>query len=352
MRNLATEALPIADLCKMTCGVAHPDSNLYRPERVSMERGVFGIDVSQATLDIAREGHPEVLKIANTTAAIRSWLKSIPQHSMIAVESTGKLHLTVVRAALAAGHTLYVLSPRDLHYYARSLGRRAKTDRLDALLIARYLQREHANLHPYQLPSELQAQLQELLALRHGLVVKNEALRQSFSTAACELRATKKLLRSFQALIQEIDERLQKLIAQDPHLATAANNLRTVPGFGPLLSVSLAHAITRHPFTSSDSFIAYIGLDPRARDSGQLKGRRYLSKRGPALMRRLLFVAAMSACKTKTWQPTYQHYRARGFSTTATLVILARKLARLAFSIVRNATVFQPERLLPACTQP
>ena len=131
-----------------------------------MERGVFGIDVSQATLDIAREGHSEVINIANSTAEIRKWLKSIPSHSMIAVESTGKLHLAVVRAALAAGHILYVLSPRDLHYYARSLGRRAKTDRLDALLIARYLQREHANLHPYQLPSQLQAQLQELLVLR------------------------------------------------------------------------------------------------------------------------------------------------------------------------------------------
>jgi transposase len=317
-----------------------------------MERAVFGIDVSQATLDIAREGHSEVINIANSTAEIRKWLKSIPSHSMIAVESTGKLHRAVVHAALAAGHTLYVLSPRDLHYYARSLGRRAKTDRLDALLIARYLQREHANLHPYQLPSELQAQLQELLALRHGLVLKNEALRQSFSSVACELRATKKLLHGFKMAIQEIDQRLEKLIAQDPHLASAANNLRTVPGFGPLLSASLAHAITRHPFTSSDSFIAYIGLDPRARDSGQLKGRRYLSKRGPALMRRLLFVAAMSACKTTVWRPTYQHYRVRGFSTTATLVILARKLARLAFSIVRNGTVFQPDRLLTTCAQP
>jgi transposase len=313
-----------------------------------MERVVFGIDVSQATLDIAREGESEVIQIANSVSGIKGWLKGVPQGAMIAVESTGKLHLPVVRAALAMGHQVYVLSPRDLHYYARSLGRRAKTDRLDALMIARYLQREHAHLHPYRLPSEIQGQLQELLNVRHGLVVKQDAVRQSLSSACLQLRAAAKLLRSFDALITEVDQRLQQLIAQDPALASAAKNLQTVVGFGPLLSASLAHAITRHPFKNADAFVAYIGFDPRPRDSGQLRGRRYLSKRGPALLRRLLFVAAMAACKSKIWQPLYQRYRARGLSTTATFVIMARKLARLAFSIVRQGTVFQPERLLIA----
>lgn len=310
-----------------------------------MESLVIGIDVSKATLDIAIDGECEVIKIANTATAIGRWLKSVPSGAKIAVESTGKLHLPLVRAALAGGHQVYVLSPRDLHYYARSLGRRAKTDRLDALLIARYLQREHANLHPYRLPSDLQANVHELINLRHTVVVKQEALRQSFTNACCELSTASKLLRDFDTLIAQIDQRLQELIAQDPALAVAAKKLQTVVGFGPLLSASLAHAITSRPFKNSDAFIAYIGFDPKPRDSGQLRGRRYLSKRGPAQMRRLLFVAAMSACKSKIWQPLYQRYRARGFTTTATLVILARKLARIAFSIVRHGTVFQPERL-------
>lgn len=310
-----------------------------------MESLVIGIDVSKATLDIAIDGESEVIKIANTEAAIGRWLKNVPSGSMIAVESTGKMHLPLVRTALAGGHQVYVLSPRDLHYYARSLGRRAKTDRLDALLIARYLRREHANLHPYRLPSDLQAKVHELINLRHGVVVKQEALRQSFGSACCKLSAASKLLRSFDALIAQLDQRLHELIAQDPAMAQAAGKLRTVVGFGPLLSASLAHAITSRPFKNSDALIAYFGFDPRPRDSGQLRGRRYLSKRGPAQMRRLLFVAAMSACKSKLWQPLYRRYRDRGFTTTATLVILARKLARIAFSIVRHGTVFQPERL-------
>ena len=88
------------------------------------------------------------------------------------------------------------------------------------------------------------------------------------------------------------------------------------------------------------------------RDSGQWRGRRFLSKRGPAELRRLLFTAAMSACKTKLWQPFYQRYRARGLSTTAALVILARKLARIAFSIVKHNVDFRPELVNVTCAQP
>ena len=198
----------------------------------------------------------------------------------------------------------------------------------------------------------MQQQLDELIKRRHSLVVARAAQRQSFATLSCKLRAATRLLRAYDAAVSEIDQRLQALIAQDPALALSAKHLRTIVGFGPLLSASMAHAITRLPFKNADAFIAYIGYDPRPRDSGQLHGRRYLSKRGPAELRRLLFTAAMSACKSTIWRPLYQHYRASGFSSTATLVILASKLARIAFSIVRHGAHFQPERLQLACVGP
>jgi transposase len=92
---------------------------------------------------------------------------------------------------------------------------------------------------------------------------------------------------------------------------------------------------------SADAFAAFTGLDPRPDDSGQRRGKRRLSKRGPAELRRLLYLAAMSAIKTKTWRPLYEHYRAKGLSSTATLVILART----AWSIYTYKTVFDPARL-------
>jgi transposase len=74
-------------------------------------------------------------------------------------------------------------------------------------------------------------------------------------------------------------------------------------------------------------------------------GKRRLSKRGPAELRRLLFNAAMAAARTRVWKPVYEHYRARGLPTTAALVILARKIARIAWSIHRYHTSFDPQRL-------
>jgi transposase len=312
----------------------------------------IGVDVCQATLEVAVEGSAQVKKVVNSAAAIRAWLKGLPQNCRLAVESTAKLHLPLVRAALAAGHVVYVLNPRDLSHYARSLGRRAKTDRLDALLIARYLEREHEQLHPYRLPTPLQTQLDELIKRRHKLVVARQAQRQSFHTLGCKLRSSAPLLRAYEAVIAEIDERLQQLLAQDAALADAAKQLRTIVGFGPLLGVSMAHMITRLPFRNADAFIAYIGYDPRARDSGTLRGRRYLSKRGPAEMRRLLFNAAMSAANSSLWRPHYQRYLSRGFSTTAALVILARKLARIAFSMIKHNTDFRPELVKITCAHP
>jgi transposase len=96
--------------------------------------------------------------------------------------------------------------------------------------------------------------------------------------------------------------------------------------------------------------VAFTGLDPRPDESGHHRGRRRLSKRGPSELRRLLYLAAMAAAKTKTWKPIYQHYRAQGLSTTAALVVLARRIARTAWSIYTHKTAFDPQRLTKALT--
>lgn len=312
----------------------------------------IGIDASKATLDIAVDGQRSTVQIANTLRAINAWLAALAAPCRMGIESTGHYHQLLVRCAISAGHTVYVLNPKDLSHYMRSLGRRAKTDRLDAQAIARYVAREHEDLHPYQLPTPLQAQLDELTQRRHGVVVMQGSLRQSFAEVKAKPRALARTQRALQALIEEIDGRMTQLVGQDPQLADTAKRLKSMVGFGPLLSTVMAHALTRRQFKNADAFIAFIGYDPRARDSGQIKGRRFLSKRGPAELRRLLYVAAMSASRTQTWRALYERYRARGLATTATLVIIARKLARIAFSIVKHGTTFQPELIKNACAKP
>jgi transposase len=121
-------------------------------------------------------------------------------------------------------------------------------------------------------------------------------------------------------------------------------------GVGPLVGLSLTNTLERVPFRNADAFVAFTGLDPRAKDSGQKSGRRRLSKRGPAELRRLLFNAAMAAVRTKVWKPIYDAYRTQGWSGTATLVIIARKIARAAWSIHRYQTIFNPDRLTKGLT--
>ena len=91
-------------------------------------------------------------------------------------------------------------------------------------------------------------------------------------------------------------------------------------------------------------------VDLKSHAALQHRGRRRLSKRGPSELRRLLYLAAMAAAKTKIWNPLYAHYRAKGLSTTAALVILARRIARTAWSIYTHKTDFDPKRLTKALT--
>ena len=127
-------------------------------------------------------------------------------------------------------------------------------------------------------------------------------------------------------------------------------HLRTIHGVGPVVGAALVNTLERVPLKSADAFVAFTGLDPRPDDSGQHRGKRRLSKRGPAELRRLLYVAAMSAKKTTAWKPLFEHYRAKGLSSTAALVILARRIARTAWSMYTYKTNFDPARLTNSLT--
>ena len=175
------------------------------------------------------------------------------------------------------------------------------------------------------------------------LVSLKNALRLSLADAPelrTELKAT---VRRFDALLDAIERQLALLLQEQ--FPQQLKRLLGIIGVGPLVGAGLAQALSRLPFANAQAFIAFTGLDPRPQDSGHHKGRRRLSKRGPPELRRLLFNAAMSAAKTKAWKPLYEHYRNRGLSATASLVILARKIARIAYALWHGQAEFDPKRL-------
>lgn len=306
----------------------------------------IGVDVAKDQLVVACAGNTfPTHAVANGAPELRAWLKSLPKGSRIGLEATGHYHELLADLAHGEGFHVFVLNPRDTYLYAKGVGARAKTDRVDAQLIARYLTREHAQLRPYQPPTVEQRRIDLLLKRRAKLTTIRAMLRQSLKRLTSCQPEIKALFTRFDILIKKIDLTLARLSANNVERHQMQQRLQSIVGVGPIVGISLANMLQRIPFRSADAFVAFLGYDTRPEDSGQKRGRRRLSKRGPAEPRRLLFNAAMSASKSQAWRPIYQHYRDRGLSSTAVLCVIARKIARTAWSISKHNTTFDPKRL-------
>jgi transposase len=306
----------------------------------------IGVDVAKDAVVVGcDEQGSTVHSIPNNRTALKAWLASLPSRSRIGMEATGCYHELLADLAHEHGHTVFVLNPKDTRHYAQAVGLRAKTDRVDALLIARLIAHEYTRLHPYRPATCAQRQLGRLLRRRAQLVKLKGALKQSMKGMTGLARDANALIEQMNALIAKLEQGMDTLIASMPGTQEDRRNLETISGVGTVVSAALIEPLTRVPFRSSDAFVAFAGLDPRSRDSGRKVGKRRLSKRGPAELRRLLFNAAMAASRTDAWKPVYEHYRAHGLPTTAALVIIARKIARIAWSIHRHHTRFDPLRL-------
>jgi transposase len=346
MRNLAPDGFERRLGYKLTPEVATPTPLILKPlARKTMNPSnalqcVIGIDVAKHELVVARLGSTAVVTIANDKRSIRAWLASVPKAALLGVESTGGYHEELAQAAHARGVKVYVLNPRAVRDYARGIGRRGKTDRIDAQVIARYIDREHGELHPWIPPTPAQAELGSLLKRRAKLIVAKGMIRQSLARLPRMARETAVALCHIDRLVARIDLQLEHTVRQ--LTAGDLTTLRSIPGIGLLSGAALLNVFNRYGFRGAEAAVAYSGLDPRPQDSGQKRGRRRLSKRGPAELRRLLYNAAMSAAKTKTWKPFYERQRAKGLSTTAALVVLARKLLRVAFALFKKGVRFDP----------
>jgi len=312
---------------------------------------IIGADVSLCEIVFAwaRPQKP-CLTIANNRKAIVAWLKLLPDHCIIGMEATGRLHHLLADLAVAHGHTVYVVNPKHVASYARGVGQRGKTDPMDAAVIARYVDRERDGLHPYTTPSALQRKLRDLISQRAAVVRHCTALKQSIKATGEGLNRTLKrahqaALKSLNTLLTEINNELKRTIAADEALENNRKRLQTITGIGFINSAALTHRFDRTPFANSDAVVAAYGMDPRPRDSGNQVGKRRLTKQGNPEDRRLIYLAAQSASKTKLFNPLYKVLLAKGFSTTEAILIIARKLLRIAFAVWTSGKPFDPDKV-------
>jgi transposase len=309
---------------------------------VPVSTPIVGVDVAKSELVIYQAELDLLESIPNTKAAIKQWLKALPGKVAIAIEATNIYHLEFADLAYGAGCVIYMVGGYELSHYRKGVNIRAKTDALDAKLLARYLKNEAAELHPWTPPSPLYRQLLSLFRRRAALVQARVGLVQSWANEPLLKAAFAEQVRSMQQLEVLIEKTINDHLKEAGLLGQLKRCLK-VEGIGFLTGARLLTAFQRGEFRNADAFIAFLGMDLRVSKSGQKDGRRSLTKRGDPEARRLLHNAAMSASRTAAWKAFYEEQRTRGFSTTQALVILARKLARVVFALLKGQSEYQPK---------
>ena len=301
-----------------------------------VEKITLGIDVAKDVCAVHCWETDERQQVLNQRQAIADYLDVVQGPVRIALEPTSTYHQLWVELALARGFEVYLVNPRQTAHYREAVNQRNKTDPDDAWLLARFLSHEAQQLRPYQ-PQDARAQyLWSLLKRRAKVVEARKQLQQSFREIQLSAQA---LFTQFQCLLKRIDQRILRAI-QDLGWNDDYQRCCSIPGIGPLNAAALVAAYHRGAFANSQTFIAFIGLDVRIRESGCYKGKRKLTKRGEAEIRRLLYCAAQPARSYAPFSRYYNQQIDKGLPKIAAKMILARKLARIAFSLMQNQTQF------------
>ena len=296
----------------------------------------LGVDVAKDWLDIF-DGLVSK-RIDNEDQAIKQFFKKHPG-ARIAIEPTNRYHLRFVQHALATGCVIYLIDAYKISRYREAIGVRAKTDLADAQLLFRYLMAEAVRLTPYQPAPEPVQYINDLLRARGKLTREKALLRQALSGVDTLSDTLSQLLAGFDEAVAYIDKALDTRLVQAGYRDDFRRCL-AIPGVGPVISTALVSMYHRGHFQKSDAFIAFMGMDVRVRESGKYKGQRKLTKKGNPEVRRLLFNGARAGTRTAYWKNMYQALRGRGLSTTAAHVAIGRKIARIAYALMRDQSQF------------
>ena len=303
----------------------------------------YGADVDSRFIQINIHGQDAVEKIENTPKAIRAWLKASSAPARLALEATGAYHLELVDQAHKAGMTVYVVNPRAIRQYREGVSQRAKNDRCDARLIARFIDREHDELRPHTPLNGRQRRAWQLLKRRATLVKSRQQVQQSLSGVTSLQPPLKQALAELDRLIALIERQIEALL-KELALWDLVECCKSVQGIGKVTAMALAIAFDRGDFKSADAFVAYLGMDVRVRDSGKFTGQRKLTKKGDGEYRRLIYNAAMTAGRYD-FKGYLERFKERGMKSTQAYVALARKLIRIAYSLMKNRQMFKPEKI-------
>lgn len=307
---------------------------------------MLGIDVSKdqlacALFDPTSQQLLWERTVPNTPQGIAQLLGHTPPTVAWVMEPTGRYSTPVARQAHQAGRRVLLAVPRRAHHFLQSLPHRAKTDRLDSQGLGLYALA--VPLRPYPLPTPDSERLNQLLLVRKTLAADLARYQQQCQALPLGAALLAPVITATQAQLKELNRQIQAAKAQFPLMA----RLRKVPGIGPVTAAQVAARLASSDFDHPDQFVSFIGLDIRVRQSGKRKGHQGLTKHGDAELRRLFYLCAKASLRAKEspFVAQYQREQKKGLSKTAALCAVARKIARLCWSLAHHGTDYDPDRI-------
>ena len=302
-----------------------------------------GIDVSKARLDVAVRPSGEPLSVAYDATGITTVLMPLTQVSpiRIVVEATGGLERPLLRALVDAALPVIVVNPRQVRDFAKATGQLAKTDALDAQVLARFAEVIQPTLRV--LPDPQTQELAAVLARRRQVLAMRGAEHNRLDRAPGRVRKRIEAhLRWLRDELARLDADLDDLIQQSPIWRAREELLQSVPGIGPVMSRTVLAELPELGLLNRKQIAALVGVAPFNRDSGRLRGHRTIWG-GRASVRRVLYMAALVATR---WNPVirlfYQRLRAAGKAPKVALVAAMRKLLTILNALVHHGTPWQP----------
>jgi transposase len=306
--------------------------------------GTFvGIDVSKDRLDVHLHPAGEAFAAARNAqgldqlAARLAALKPV----LVAIEATGGFETIAAAHLAAAGLPVAVVNPAQVRAFATALGKRAKTDPIDALVIARFA--EAARPQPKPAPDETLQALADLVTRRRQIVAMIGAEKQREKRAPARLRKSiVRLLKALQKELTEVEADIDDTMRGSPIWREKEDLLLSVPGIGLTTARALMADLPELGTLDRREIAALAGLAPHTRQSGQWKGRSFISG-GRAAPRASLFIAAMVASRhNPPLKAFYQRLLAAGKPRKLALIALARKLLTILNAILRDKKPWQP----------
>lgn len=304
-----------------------------------------GIDVSKSWLDVAMRPINKVFRVANNKKGFKALLKHLAGVStaLVVVEATGKYSNGVHRFLSEHGIGVAVINPYRSRKFADMLGRLAKTDVIDANLLAQFA--EMVRPQAREPASKSLEELKELMRARDAAIADRTALKNRLKTAESR-RLMSELERQLKACVRHVERletAIQNVIKEDRDLTLRFKICQSVPGVGPTVAAGLIAYMPELGKLTAKQAAALSGTAPMNWDSGEMRGSRRIQG-GRAALRRLLYMSAIVASTrgpATHLQATYRHLIANGKPAKVALVAVMRKLVILANTLIAEKRNWQ-----------